>query len=141
MPPTSVAIPDVADACAGFAWLPGTWKTAGSDTHNLERWMTDDNDSLRGESVTRSGGEVVFTESLRIVRGPGGFEYRASPQGQSPNVFLLEACGATWAQFTDPAHDWPQSIHYAREGDTLTATVGGSSDGKERIETWSWTLQ
>lgn len=42
--------------------------------------------------------------------------------------------GATWARFTDPAHDCPPSVHYARTDDTLAATVAGTSDGKEHTE-------
>ncbi len=49
-------------------------------------------------------------------------------------------CGETWARFSDPAHDWPQSIHHTRTDDTLTATVSGTNNGEERTETWSWTL-
>ncbi len=126
--------------CTNFDWMLGSWETHGDTTQSIERWMPDDAGLLRGESITRAEGQVVYTESLRITRGPGGVEYRAAPQEQPPNVFPLESCGETWARFTDPAHDWPQSIHYARMSDTLTATVSGTTDGKERTETWSWTL-
>ena len=126
--------------CADFEWMLGTWQTQDETTQNVERWMPDDAGLLSGESITRSEGQVVYTESLRIARGPTGLEYRAAPQDQPPNVFALETCGQTWARFTDPAHDWPQSIHYARTNNTLTATVSGTSNGEERTETWSWTL-
>ncbi len=96
---------------------------------------------LVGESVTRSGGEVVYTETLRIAGGTEGLEYQASPQGQAPNTFVLAACGDRWATFTDEAHDWPQSITYRRTGDAMTATVEGVSDGEARTETWSWKLE
>jgi len=126
--------------CADFEWLLGTWQTQDGTTQNVERWTPDDTGLLRGESIARAEGEVVYTEALHIARGPAGLEYRAAPQDQPPNVFPLETCGETWARFADPAHDWPQSIHYARTNNTLTATVSGTNDGEERTETWSWTL-
>ncbi len=136
-PPTPA---DTPHTCADFQWLLGTWQTQDGNTQNVERWTHDDTGVLRGDSVTRAEGQVVYTESLRIASGPVGLEYRAEPQDQPPNVFRLEMCGETWARFSDPAHDWPQSIHYTRTDDTLTATVSGTSNGKERTETWSWTL-
>ena len=124
--------------CDGLQWLVGSWTTTDG-SGSTELWEAIDGGTLRGKSVTRSEGEVVYSESLRIVQGPGGLEYQASPEDQEPNVFVLDQCGPAWARFVDPTHDWPQSIVYQRTGESLRATVSGTARGSERTETWSWT--
>ena len=127
-----------ASRCGNFDWLVGTW---ASDDGNVESWRRASATTLEGSNTTRRDGEVVFVESLRIQPGAAGFEYRAAPQGQPAHVFQLEACGETWAKFTDPTHDWPHALTYRRTGVGLTATVEGYEDGAPRTETWSWASQ
>jgi hypothetical protein len=124
--------------CA-FDWLVGTWTTEDGST--TERWALTPSGTLEGESVTRKDGAVVFTETLAIRRGPAGLEYFASPSGQAPHAFALETCGDSSATFSDPGHDWPQSLSYRRSGDTLTATVEGVENGEPRTATWTWTAE
>lgn len=133
---TSACAHAPAPACGSFDWLIGTW---ASDDGNVEAWRRTSSTTLEGTNTTRRDGEVVFTETLRIEPGPDGLQYHASPQGQAPHAFALEACGETWARFSDPEHDWPQSLTYRRHGETLSATVEGREDGEQRTETWTWT--
>ncbi len=127
--------PTPTSTCGNFAWLLGTWTS--EDGASIEAWTRAPSGVLAGESKALKDGEVVFTETLRIEANG----YHAAPQGQAPHTFPLDACGDTWATFRDPTHDWPQSLTYRRTGDTLTATVEGTQDGKQRTETWSWAAQ
>ncbi len=127
-----------AESDCAFDWLVGTWTT--DDGATTERW-TATPPGLEGESVTRRDGEVVFTETLAIRRSAAGFEYYAAPSGQAPHAFPLEACSAASATFSDPRHDWPQSLTYRRSGDTLTATAEGVENGEPRTATWTWRAQ
>lgn len=124
-----------ASRCEDLDWLVGAWQADDSREH----WQRQDDGSLRGRSEQLRDGTVVYTEALAIVRTDAGVEYRAAPEDQAPNVFVLEHCEGQTARFADPEHDWPQTITYHREGDGLTATVSGEQDGHTRTATWSWT--
>ena len=136
---TPSAAPDDTPACDDLEWIVGTW--VSEDGSNTERWSRGESLVLVGDNVTVKNGEVVHREELRIERTAAGMDYRAAPSGQRPNSFTLTTCGSQWATFTDPEHDWPQSITYRRDGNALTATVEGPQNGRTRTETWTWTAK
>ena len=63
--------------------------------------------------------------------------YIAQPGGGAPVAFGLVRHGTTSATFENAAHDYPQRIHYARDGETMTATIS-AIDGSKAI---SWTFR
>ena len=58
------------------------------------------------------------------------------PQGGAPVAFALVRHDTASATFENPAHDYPQRIVYARDGDTLTATISAIDGSKPR--SWSY---
>ena len=72
-------------------------------------------------------------EFLRIERAAGQVEYVAQPSGRPPTRFRMSDASATHAEFSNPEHDFPQRIRYAREGDLLRAELSGGNPVR-RIE-------
>lgn len=128
--------------CNGFEWLLGAWRGSEDEgKYNQESWQRVDSSRLSGTNGTYRNGRLVYTETLAIEIRERSATYRASPQGQATTEFGLQKCGSSWATFTNPAHDWPQSITYRRVRDTLTADVRGVQKGKKRHAQWKWTLK
>ena len=79
---------------------------------------------MLGASRSGRGEDLREFEFLRLHGGAdGGVSYLAQPGGGAPVAFRLVRHDAASAIFENPAHDYPQRITYAREGDTLTATI------------------
>lgn len=88
---------------------------------------------MLGISQTVRSGRTEF-EFLRIESVERGVvDYVAQPSGRPPTRFRLTDNSATHADFANPAHDFPQRIRYAREGDVLTAEISGGNPVR-RIE-------
>jgi uncharacterized protein YbjT (DUF2867 family) len=72
-------------------------------------------------------------ENLRIETRPDGSTvFVGWPQGQAPTDFKLTSVSASRASFFNMAHDFPQGIHYWREGDELLARIDGLEKGQAR---------
>lgn len=121
-----------AEAPADLSWLAGHWATEPDARGGVtEEFWTDPKGGLMlGSSRTLQGDRAVFFEYLRIERRETGWVYLASPRGQNETAFALTAHTPTSATFENPEHDFPQSITYTLEGDTLTATVAGERNGR-----------
>lgn len=110
-----------AGATAGFAWIEGCWRSESGAT--VETWERGGDGLYFGWNVASQDGAVRFFEQLRIEDFGGADGYYAYPKGVGPTRFALVERGASWATFANPAHDFPQRIVYARDGEGLTATV------------------
>jgi hypothetical protein len=145
--PVSVAPADAAQTAqdaapatatmANLGWLSGRWvftDAAGALTE--ETWTAPADDAMFGVSRTVVSGRTMFFEYLRIEADEGGLVYVASPKGVCPPVrFAASESGAQSIRFDNPTHDDPTSIAYARDGDTLTATI----DGPRGPISWTYT--
>ena len=126
-------------------FLAGSWETdPGKDKSGPvteEVWTTPRGGTMLGVNRVTKDDRTVFWEQLRIERrADDGVYYIASPMGKGETAFRLSRLGTNYAEFTNPSHDWPQSISYGLtdiEGQ-LTAVVSGSVDGKARTETWTY---
>lgn len=120
-------------AVADLGWMAGHWAQAGADG----RWTEESWTAPRGGlmlGVNRSGrGETARAfEFIRLQAGADGVPvYWASPGGQSPVAFRLVSHGPGAAVFENPAHDFPQRIRYAVDGDELTATISAIDGSNE----------
>ena len=132
--PARAADGDVAIA-ERFAWMVGAWVSEADGRRESETWVVE-GDTLKGVNETRVGEKVVHSEAIVIERRGEEVVYEARPSSQPAHAFVLVEDGEGRARFEDPAHDWPQVIEYAREGDVLTATVSGAG----RTAVWRWTL-
>lgn len=107
-----------------LAWLAGHWSREADGRWTEESWTPPRGGVMLGHSRSGRGDSLREFEFLRIVAGADGVPaYIAQPGGREPVVFPLVGRDGTSATFENPAHDYPQRIAYARDGDTLTATI------------------
>ena len=89
---------------------------------------------MLGMNRVVSGGRTVAYEFLRISETEdGSLIYVAAPSGQVNNSFALTHIDSVSVTFTDPEHDFPQSISYALlSPDRLLARIEGKTNGQVR---------
>jgi hypothetical protein len=125
---------------ADLGWLSGRWLTETDGRWTEEAWSAPRAGIMLGFSRSGRGEALGEWELLRIAPGDdGALAYLAQPGGRPPVAFRLAAHDAASATFENPAHDFPQRIHYVREGDVLTATIS-RLDGSNAIS-WSYRRQ
>jgi hypothetical protein len=127
--------PSEASAVVELGWLVGRWVSVGDKGVTEERWRRQAG-RLVGRSQTSVGGRVVFNESLLIETRERGVFYVASPDGQATTAFRLTKLSDRTVVFENRAHDYPTSIRYQRDGDTLRARIDGPKRGPKE-----WTFQ
>ena len=121
---------------ASLDWLEGAWTRDEAGTRHEEHWMAPAGGELVGMARTVSR-QSTGHEFLRIALIDGGLTYLASPEGrQPPTPFLCASQAPDKVVFSNPQHDFPQTIGYARNGDQLTAWIQGA-DPSKRI-TWTF---
>ncbi|MBX9696089.1 MAG: hypothetical protein K2Z81_27120, partial [Cyanobacteria bacterium] len=78
---------------------------------------------------------LSFYEYLRIEAKPDGLYYVAQPFGKSSTAFKLISNNKSGALFENPAHDFPQKIHYLRRGPAeLTVRLSAADKTKKPTE-------
>lgn len=118
-----------------LAWMSGTWFYAHSGRWAEEHWSQPEGGAMLGYSRTGRGDALREWEFIRIAPDADGtLAYFAQPGGRPPVAFRLVARDGTSAIFENPAHDFPQRIRYARDGDAMTATIS-ALDGSNAM---SW---
>ncbi len=121
-----------------LAWLAGHWSREEGERWTEESWTPPRGGVMLGHSRSGRGDRLREFEFLRVQAGADGVPaYIAQPSGLEPVVFPLVGRDGTSATFENPAHDYPQRITYARDGDTLTATIS-LIDGSKPIH---WTFR
>jgi hypothetical protein len=126
---------------ANLSWLAGHWTRAHNGATSEELWLPADAGVMLGisRSVTAKGRHQF--EFLRIEERANGVFYIAAPNGGAATEFKWVESGTRSAVFANPAHDFPQRIRYSRQGDTLSARIEGSVNGKPATAAWQWRLQ
>ncbi|HEV7342101.1 MAG TPA: DUF6265 family protein [Sphingopyxis sp.] len=125
-------------AADDLAWLAGQWASETGDRWTEESWTPPRGGGMLGHSRTGRGDVMREFEFLRIAAGADGtLAYIAQPQGGASVAFRLVRHDTTSATFENAAHDYPQRIHYVRDGDTLTATIS-RIDGSKPMR---WTFR
>ena len=123
---------------ADLAWMAGAWENAEGERWTEEVWVAPRGGMMMGLSRAGRGETVREFEYIRLQAGADGVPvYWASPGGGPAVGFRLVASDAASATFENPAHDFPQRIHYRRDGDRLVATIS-ARDGSNAT---SWTYQ
>ncbi len=124
-----------------LGWLAGHWKGQLGGAEIEELWLAPAGSQMIGINRTLVDGQAVAFENLRIEEDGEGVVYLASPGGRCPATeFRLESLESNRVVFSNPAHDFPQSIEYRREGDVLHAKISGTENGEAKVIQWSWTL-
>ena len=107
-----------------LAWMAGQWTREAGDRWTEESWTLPRGGVLLGHSRSGRGDSLREFEFLRVQAGADGVPaYIAQPGGRAPVVFPLVRRDGMSATFENPAHDYPQRIHYVRDGDAMTATI------------------
>lgn len=117
--------------------LLGTWQ--GEDGKSFERWTKETNEryhsfvySLNGKDTIVNERAVVYREGAQWV-----FENQVSGQNDGKTVKFVSAFVKEDAiQFSNPAHDFPNEIHYSLpDHDHVHAFIVGNNEkgGKDTI--------
>ncbi|MEL6869588.1 MAG: DUF6265 family protein [Pseudomonadota bacterium] len=103
-------------------WLEGCWL---SEDGNVEEvWARSRHgDQLFGFSVVSASGQREFFEQMRVDVGVEATTFYAYPAGRAATAFEGNADRDGQVTFVNPATDFPQKIHYRRDGQRLLATV------------------
>jgi len=116
--------------------LSGYWLSCDGTSETAENWIGAGRGVLLGSNISRDR-RVTF-EFLRIAENAsGGLSYFSMPNGRSPPTeFVMVSHDEQRVVFENPAHDFPQRIIYARDGDALTARIEGEIEGAASAVEW-----
>jgi len=115
-----------------LGWLQGCWELSSPQRVVEEQWMAPRAGTMLGMGRTTRDGKLVEYESVLIREERGRLAYDAHPSGQQPATFLSTTVTDSSIVFENPEHDFPQKVGYARSGDSLSAWIEGSVNGKVR---------
>ena len=117
-------------------WLAGCWERQGAERHTIEQWTTPRGGMMLGLNQTTAGGRTIAWEFLRIAIVDGRLVLTALPSGQAEASFDATELTDSAVVFTNPEHDFPQRIIYARvAGDSLVVRVeAGEGDDARSLE-------
>ena len=137
------APPAVLQPLSQLAWMTGHWVRHGDDGSTSEEiWLAPRARLMPGLNREVSAAGRSQFEFLRIEqREDGRIVYVASPGGGPSTEFALSQLDGQHATFENPAHDFPRTLRYWREGDTLHARAEGQERGVPRQLTYRWQLQ
>ncbi len=114
-------------------WLAGCWEVSTGELVIEEQWMAVRGGTMIGMSRTVREGELAGYELLRLHEGRSGWVYEAHPSGQPTASFRSSEITDTSIVFSNPHHDFPQTIAYMRiSSDSLLAWIAGERSGQFR---------
>ena len=134
----AVAVPGCASA-QDASFLAGYWISCSGGQEVSETWSDARGKVMIGTSVTLEKGETSW-EFNRIAPSAAGLSFFAAPSGQPPAEFLLSAArsGRNRLVFENPAHDFPQRVIFALQGEHLKARIEGTIGGKAEAMDWDY---
>lgn len=113
-------------------WLSGCWEMSVGDLVVEEQWMAYRAGSMLGMSRSLRGGELRGYELILLREEGERWVYEAHPSGQPPAFFKSVAVDDTSAIFSNPDHDFPQTIAYFKaSSDSLVARIAGVQNGRQ----------
>jgi hypothetical protein len=119
-------------------FLVGEWRMGVDGNTTIEAWLPPEGGMMFGTSQTIDDhGLTVFFEHLTVYHQGADVVYRAAPRGAGAAEFTLDGHGDNWAEFTNPAHDYPRRIRYERVGAELAATIDDGAGGQ--VNSWRFT--
>jgi len=115
------------------AWLAGSWCGQDGPARSEESWLAPAGGQMLGMSRTVAPGRSTQFEFLRIDSVDGVLSYLAQPGGAAVTAFARTDGGERWIRFENPTHDFPRSVEYRRDGDTLKAEIAGPGKNGETM--------
>ena len=114
-------------------WLAGCWEMRVGELIIEEHWMALRGGTMLGMSRVVRAGELAGHELILLRAVGSGWVYEAHPSGQPPASFASVAITDTSMAFSNPEHDFPQTITYSRiSADSLVARTAGGSGEQSR---------
>jgi hypothetical protein len=114
-------------------WMTGTWSDADGQGWSEEYWTPLRADIMLGASRSGTADALTFWEQMRIQKEDNGtVALWATGADQKPIRFEATMSGSNVVVFENPEHDYPQRIHYWREGRTLKAEIS-MMDGSKTV--------
>jgi hypothetical protein len=121
-----------------LSWMSGRWVATTNGRWTEEHWSAPRAGTMMGYSWSGEGETIREYEYLRLQAGEDDeIVYLAQPNGGAGTGFYLARSQRMSATFENPTHDFPQRIRYARDGDTMVATIS-AMDGSNAM---SWTYR
>jgi len=118
------------------AFLAGCWRQQSGESMQEEIWTPAHGNSMYGQNRLIKDGKLRFFELLRIDRRGDDLVYIAMPAARSVTSFELTASTKTSVTFTNPEHDFPNTLIYERtKSDELVIQVIGTIRDKEVNQT------
>jgi Domain of unknown function (DUF6265) len=133
----SFAIPVHAQEIEKLVWMAGTWTQKKDGEIVQETWLGPRGKMMVAVNLATSGKLRQSFEFLRIVDGPNGLAYLASPGGKTPTEFKLKEIGDKKVVFENLSNDFPQRILYWVDADgAMKARIEGNIHGKASAIEW-----
>lgn len=105
-------------------WMAGAWAREDAEGWADEYWTPARGGMMIGASRSGKGEKLQFWEQMRIEReADGTVVFWAVANDQKPVRFVAKAKTDSEIVFENPTHDYPQRIHYWREGKELKAEI------------------
>ena len=115
-------------------WMVGAWARDDENGWSDEYWTPLRGDMMMGTSRYGKGETLTFWEQMRIQKeDDGGVVFWAVSADQKPVRFVATASSENAIVFENAEHDYPQRIHYWREGKRLKAEIS-LMDGSKAVK-------
>ena len=115
-------------------WLTGAWSREDESGWADEYWTPLRGDMMIGASRSGKGEKLNFWEQMRIQKeDDGAVVFWAVAGDQKPVRFEATVSAENTIVFENPDHDYPQRIHYWREGNELKAEIS-LIDGSKAVQ-------
>lgn len=122
-------------------WMSGCWVQERGARWTEECWMAPRAGMMLGAGRTGDGDRLRDWEAMQIMVADGAdgsdhLEFWASPRGAARVRFTQSMEETKGIAFVNAAHDYPQRIHYWREGMRLKVRIS-LLDGSRAAE-WDY---
>lgn len=112
-------------------WLLGTWEIS---SNKFESWTWKSDSMLLGRSYTVNETDTMVLETIRLLIRNDQFYYIVTVMNQNkgePIIFKLNRGDPQNLTFENSEHDFPQKIHYVKDGDNkISVWIEGEIRGK-----------
>jgi Domain of unknown function (DUF6265) len=120
-------------------WMAGAWAREDAQGWADEYWTPVRGGMMIGASRSGNGETLNFWEHMRIQKeADGTVVFWAISGDQKPVRFVAREKTAEEIVFVNADHDYPQRIHYWREGKELKAEIS-LMDGSKAVQ-FSFTM-
>lgn len=111
-----------------FSYLIGDWKrtneAAGKET--FEHWKKISEIEYAGMGYTLFAGDTVWKETIQLIREVDQWHFEVSGQDDTlATPFKVTKASASSFECHNPVNEFPKTIRYRIQGDSLFATISG----------------